>query len=69
MLANYCEKCSKMTQFLTIRQAHELVGLTRRTIHNWIAEERVHTYLLASKRKLICRDSLFGPGAGITPKA
>ncbi len=69
MLANYCEKCSKVTHLLTIRQAYELIGLSRRTIHNWIADGKVHTQNLASGRKLICKNSLFGPCAGIAAKA
>jgi len=47
---------------VTIYQACELVGVKRRTIHNWIAAGKVEYVKTAGGRIRIYRDSLFRPG-------
>jgi len=59
----YCEQCQQQVKLVTINQASLVLMVTRRTIYNYIAANRVHIYKTASGRFRICMRSLVGPEA------
>lgn len=54
-----CPFCARDTQMLSIKEAAASSGSCVTTIYDWINKDRLHVIELPSRRKLICRASLF----------
>jgi excisionase family DNA binding protein len=57
----YCSHCSKLVELVTVHQASEVSKVSRKTIYNWIAQGKIHTYLTAGGQFRICLESLIRP--------
>lgn len=61
MLLAPCSFCAKDCRMLSIKEAASCSGSCIRTIYEWIKKDRLHVVELPSRRKLICKSSLFRP--------
>ncbi len=59
MTVLHCAHCGRETEFLPIYRAIRIVDVSRSTIYYWMDKEWVHWMTLPSKRRLICRESLY----------
>lgn len=59
MPRSFCTTCEQHTDLITIRQATNLTGVTRSTIYYWMKKGWIHWTEMPSRRRLICRQSLF----------
>jgi excisionase family DNA binding protein len=61
MKSYYCLQCATPVELLTIVQASLLSKVSRKTIYNWIAQEKVHAFKTAGGQLRICANSLIRP--------
>jgi predicted DNA-binding transcriptional regulator AlpA len=54
----HCETCNKVTRFLTIHFALQMVGVSRSTVYYWMEHAWIHCRELPSGRRVICQESL-----------
>ena len=59
MPRSFCTKCEQLTDLITIRQAVDVAGVSRSTMYYWMKKGWVHWTEMPSRRRLICRESLF----------
>jgi hypothetical protein len=58
----WCAKCGKATTWLSVHGVCRTVGVTRRTVYNWIHRSWVHTRTMPNGWWLICQESLSEAG-------
>jgi predicted site-specific integrase-resolvase len=56
----FCADCACEKEAVPIYKAMSLVGVSRRTIYNWVEKGWVHCTHLPNGRRMVCRDSLVG---------
>jgi len=66
MPRSFCTKCQQPADFITIRQAVDLTGVSRSTMYYWMKKGWIHWTVMPSGRRLICRDSLFQAPRSLT---
>ena len=57
----FCPQCSQPVQLMTINQASLVSKVSRKTIYNWIAQQKVHAYETAGGQLRVCLESLIRP--------
>ena len=58
MKSYYCLKCSAKVELVTVVQASLVCQVSRKTIYNWITQEKVHAFKTAGGQTRICSNSL-----------
>jgi len=53
-----CPECGRSIKLVAIRTASEIVGVSRKTMYQWIDKGWVSTARIASGRQLVCLTSL-----------
>jgi excisionase family DNA binding protein len=61
MKSYYCSQCARQVELVTIVQASLLSKVSRKTIYNWITQEKIHAYKTAGGQIRICANSLIRP--------
>lgn len=61
MKSYYCLQCAAPVELVTIIQASLLSKVSRKTIYNWIAQEKVHAFKTAGGQIRLCVNSLIRP--------
>jgi excisionase family DNA binding protein len=64
MKSYYCLQCTTQVELVTIVQASLLSKVSRKTIYNWITQEKIHAYKTAGGQIRICANSLIRPYIG-----
>lgn len=55
-----CPICRHVVTMVTVREAANIIGVTRRTIYLWVKQRRVHDRRTAGGQIRICQSSLVG---------
>jgi len=57
----FCPQCSKPVELVTVNHASHVSKVSRKTIYNWITQDKVHAYETAGGQIRVCLESLIRP--------
>jgi excisionase family DNA binding protein len=57
----YCPCCTKPVELASVHEASEISKVSRKTIYNWISQEKIHAYETAGGQIRVCLESLIRP--------
>jgi hypothetical protein len=60
----FCEICRRVVNWLHTIEVAMMVGVTEKTVRNWIERGFLHAWEIPSARLLICEQSVLGHGRG-----
>jgi predicted site-specific integrase-resolvase len=57
-ITEWCDACKDKVEWIHVRDVCEMTGVTRQTVCSWMNRGFLHTLLLPSGRRLVCKRSV-----------